>query len=62
AYYILDELIICGELQESSKKSVLRVISQQDTIEEGEKVEKLWPDLKNEFIGQLQNLNLDWKK
>jgi len=26
AYAILDELIIAGELQESSKKSVLRVV------------------------------------
>ena len=28
AYSILDELIISGEMQESSKKSVLRVVSQ----------------------------------
>ena len=27
AYSVLDELIIAGELQESSKKSVLRVVS-----------------------------------
>jgi len=29
AYYILDELLIAGELQESSKKSVARLISAQ---------------------------------
>ncbi|CAD6905098.1 unnamed protein product [Tilletia laevis] len=39
AYAILDELIIGGELQESSKKSVLRVVSQSDTIEEAEQSE-----------------------
>jgi len=33
AYYILDELLIAGEMQESSKKNVLRSISQQDSLE-----------------------------
>jgi AP-1 complex subunit sigma 1/2 len=32
---ILDELIIAGELQESSKKSVLRVVCQQRLKDEG---------------------------
>ncbi|KAH9943469.1 AP complex, mu/sigma subunit [Epithele typhae] len=39
AYAILDELIIAGELQESSKKSVLRVVTQADSIEEQENSE-----------------------
>lgn len=39
AYAILDELIIAGELQESSKKSVLRVVTQADTVEEQENSE-----------------------
>ncbi|KAI0353632.1 Adaptor protein complex sigma subunit [Pilatotrama ljubarskyi] len=39
AYAILDELIIAGELQESSKKSVLRVVTQADGIEEQENSE-----------------------
>lgn len=29
AYYILDELLIAGELQESSKKTVARLIAAQ---------------------------------
>jgi len=29
AYYILDEVLIAGELQETSKKSVARVIASQ---------------------------------
>jgi len=32
AYYILDELIIAGELQETSKKAVLRVCVAQDEM------------------------------
>jgi len=44
AYFVLDELIIAGEMQESSKKSVLKVISQQDQLEEGENSEKGWPE------------------
>ncbi|KAJ3488359.1 hypothetical protein NLI96_g2902 [Meripilus lineatus] len=41
AYAILDELIIAGELQESSKKSVLRVVGfdKSDSIEEQENSE-----------------------
>ncbi|KAI0254693.1 Adaptor protein complex sigma subunit [Lactifluus subvellereus] len=39
AYAILDELIIAGELQESSKKSVLRVVTQSDSIEDQEATE-----------------------
>ncbi|KAK4335899.1 AP-1 complex subunit sigma-1 [Rhodotorula toruloides] len=36
AYSILDELIIAGEMQESSKKSVLKAVGQADQIEEQE--------------------------
>ena len=36
AYYILDELLLAGELQESSKKNVLRVIGAQDSLEDME--------------------------
>ncbi|KAH9977781.1 Adaptor protein complex sigma subunit [Lactifluus volemus] len=36
AFAILDELIIAGELQESSKKSVLRVVTQSDSVEDQE--------------------------
>ncbi|GAA5986525.1 hypothetical protein JCM11641_005228 [Rhodosporidiobolus odoratus] len=40
AYSILDELIIAGEMQESSKKSVLRAVGQADAIEEQEQSEE----------------------
>ena len=36
AYFILDELLLAGEMQESSKKNVLRSISSQDTLEDME--------------------------
>jgi hypothetical protein len=36
AYFILDELLLAGEMQESSKKNVLRCISQQDSMEDME--------------------------
>ncbi|KAI9663709.1 MAG: hypothetical protein M1821_007199 [Bathelium mastoideum] len=38
AYFILDELLLAGEMQESSKKNVLRVIGQQDSLEDMEYV------------------------
>jgi hypothetical protein len=41
AYFILDELLLAGEMQESSKKNVLRVISAQDSIEDTE-VSEAW--------------------
>ncbi|WVF72691.1 hypothetical protein IAT40_007509 [Kwoniella sp. CBS 6097] len=39
AYAILDELIIAGEMQESSKKAVLKIVAQSDAIEEAEVAE-----------------------
>ncbi|KAG6482141.1 hypothetical protein ZIOFF_058772 [Zingiber officinale] len=39
AYYILDEILIAGELQESSKKTVARLIAAQDTMVETAKEE-----------------------
>uniref|UniRef100_A0A060TIM0 AP complex subunit sigma n=1 Tax=Blastobotrys adeninivorans TaxID=409370 RepID=A0A060TIM0_BLAAD len=36
AYYILDELVVAGEIQESSKRDVLRRIGQQDSLEASE--------------------------
>eukprot|EP00877_Chromochloris_zofingiensis_P013119 jgi/Chrzof1/8060/UNPLg00105.t1 len=37
AYYILDELLIAGELQEPSKKTISRVIEAQDQLVENVK-------------------------
>ncbi|KAK4767994.1 hypothetical protein SAY87_003135 [Trapa incisa] len=39
AYYILDELLLAGELQESSKKTVARLIAAQDALVETAKEE-----------------------
>ena len=35
AYYVLDELLINGELQETSKREILRVAAEQDDLMEG---------------------------
>ncbi|KAJ4800046.1 AP-1 complex subunit sigma-2 [Rhynchospora pubera] len=39
AYYILDEILLAGELQESSKKNVARLIAAQDSLVEAAKEE-----------------------
>ena len=36
AYYILDELLIAGEIQESAKREPLRRMAQQDALESAE--------------------------
>ncbi|KAJ2078409.1 hypothetical protein H4R24_004492 [Coemansia sp. RSA 988] len=46
AYFILDEMIMAGELQESSKKTILKVLSQQDETEAQENSERGWGDIK----------------
>ncbi|KAJ2402637.1 AP-1 adaptor complex sigma subunit Aps1 [Coemansia sp. RSA 2559] len=46
AYFILDEMVMAGELQESSKKTVLRVMAQQDETEALENAERGWGDIK----------------
>merc|ERR1719379_168599 len=41
AYYMLDEILISGELQESSKRAVLHAMSDQDAMmQEGEQAKK----------------------
>ncbi|XP_040064596.1 AP-1 complex subunit sigma-2 isoform X3 [Ixodes scapularis] len=39
AYFILDELLIGGEMQETSKKNVLKAIAAQDLLQEDEMLE-----------------------
>ncbi|PVU93292.1 hypothetical protein BB559_003351 [Furculomyces boomerangus] len=45
AYFILNEYIMAGEMQESSKKTILRVTLQQDEIETQENSERGWGEL-----------------
>ncbi|XP_022705286.1 AP-1 complex subunit sigma-2-like isoform X1 [Varroa jacobsoni] len=42
AYFILDELLLGGEVQETSKKTVLKAIAAQDLLQENEN--NLWTD------------------
>ncbi|XP_055621954.1 AP-1 complex subunit sigma-2 isoform X4 [Toxorhynchites rutilus septentrionalis] len=39
AYFILDELLVGGEIQETSKKNVLKAIAAQDVLQEEETVD-----------------------
>lgn len=34
AYFILDELLLGGEIQETSKKTILKAIAAQDLLQE----------------------------
>ncbi|XP_018784633.1 PREDICTED: AP-1 complex subunit sigma-2 isoform X2 [Bactrocera latifrons] len=45
AYFILDELLIGGEIQETSKKNVLKAIASQDLLQEDEAVEGTLRDI-----------------
>jgi len=45
AYFILDELILGGEMQETSKKAVLSQIEQADKFQEEEIVELALKDI-----------------
>ena len=38
AYYILDEVLVAGELQETSKKLIARLVSEQDQLVEAAKL------------------------
>lgn len=45
AYFILDELLLGGEIQETSKKNVLKAIAAQDLLQEvsdGDTAIELW--------------------
>ncbi|KAJ1921826.1 AP-1 adaptor complex sigma subunit Aps1 [Tieghemiomyces parasiticus] len=52
AYFVLDELLLAGEMQEPSKKAVLRVMGQQDIIEENENAERGWGDVNIESVAR----------
>ncbi|XP_044756733.1 AP-1 complex subunit sigma-2 isoform X3 [Coccinella septempunctata] len=45
AYFILDELLLGGEIQETSKKIVLKAIAAQDLLQEDEAVEGALRDI-----------------
>ncbi|CAD5216069.1 unnamed protein product [Bursaphelenchus xylophilus] len=44
AYFILDEFLLAGEMQESSKKQVLKAISAQDLLQDEETEQGLFED------------------
>ncbi len=44
AYFMLDELLLCGEVQETSKKNVLKAIAAQDMLQEEETPQGFFDD------------------
>ncbi|CAB0040252.1 unnamed protein product [Trichogramma brassicae] len=44
AYFILDELLVGGEIQETSKKNVLKAIAAQDLLQEEETPQGFFED------------------
>ena len=44
AYFMLDELLLAGEIQETSKKNVLKAIAAQDLLQEEETSQGLFED------------------
>ncbi|KAJ2003086.1 AP-1 adaptor complex sigma subunit Aps1 [Coemansia thaxteri] len=52
AYFILDEMVMAGELQEASKKTVLRCLAQQDEAEAVEYAERGWADINLEGVAR----------
>uniref|UniRef100_A0A914YHM9 AP complex subunit sigma n=1 Tax=Panagrolaimus superbus TaxID=310955 RepID=A0A914YHM9_9BILA len=44
AYFILDEFLLAGEVQETSKKQVLKAISAQDLLQEEETIQGFFED------------------
>ncbi|KAJ2776480.1 AP-1 adaptor complex sigma subunit Aps1 [Coemansia javaensis] len=58
AYFVLDEMIMAGELQESSKKTVLKVIAQQDETEAVESSERGWGDINLEGVARTAMLTV----
>jgi len=41
AYAILDEVLLAGEMQESSKKAIIKITAQQEAIQQEEEDAKL---------------------
>ncbi|KAJ2488374.1 hypothetical protein IWW37_004874 [Coemansia sp. RSA 2050] len=58
AYFILDEMIMAGELQESGKGTVLRVLAQMDETEAAENADRGWADINLEGVAKTAMLTV----
>ncbi|KAJ2785572.1 AP-1 adaptor complex sigma subunit Aps1 [Coemansia interrupta] len=58
AYFVLDEMIMAGEMQESSKKTVLRCLAQMDETEALENAERGWGDINLEGVARTALLSV----
>ena len=62
AYFILDELILGGEIQETSKKCIMKQIELADTYQEEEIVEDIMTEKnkkKREKEGKLEDIKIE---
>ncbi|KAJ2872419.1 hypothetical protein H4R27_002707 [Coemansia aciculifera] len=58
AYFILDEMVMAGELQESGKGTVTRVLTQMDEAEDKENAERGWADINLEGVAKTAMLTV----
>ncbi|KAJ2058506.1 hypothetical protein GGI17_005006 [Coemansia sp. S146] len=58
AYFILDEMVMAGELQESGKGTVVRVLTQMDAVEDKENAERGWADINLEGVAKTAMLTV----
>ena len=49
AYFILDEFLLAGEVQESSKSKVLRAVENSDALQEENQEEEAFKSVLEEF-------------
>ncbi|KAJ2816512.1 AP-1 adaptor complex sigma subunit Aps1 [Coemansia sp. 'formosensis'] len=58
AYFILDEMLMAGEMHESGKGTVLRVLAQMDEAEAVENADRGWADINLEGVAKTAMLTV----
>ncbi|KAJ9062003.1 hypothetical protein DSO57_1015241 [Entomophthora muscae] len=53
AYFILDEIITFGHFYNSNRNDALQAIALQETFEDTETLQQVWPDIKNDWISHM---------
>ena len=53
AHYILDELILGGSIQETSKREIIRMVKQQDEMEQKIKDERKGSSKKKQYLKEI---------
>ncbi|KAJ2582209.1 hypothetical protein GGH95_001659 [Coemansia sp. RSA 1836] len=58
AYFVLDEMVMAGELQEASRATVLNCLKHMDATEERENAERGWADINLEGVARTAMLTV----